>query len=46
MLRNLVSNIEKENILEEKKLRQLRTNPQSVSFQVKYPVVQKDYSNE
>ena len=46
MLRNLVSNIEKENLLEEKKLRQLRTNPQSVSFQVKYPVVQKDYSNE
>tara|TARA_B100001105_G_C22365040_1_gene432235 strand:- start:815 stop:1504 length:690 start_codon:yes stop_codon:yes gene_type:complete len=45
-LKSLVSNIEKENVLEEKKFRQLRTNPQSVSFQVKYPVVQKDYSNE
>ena len=46
MLRNLVSNIEKENILEEKKRRQLRTNPHSQSFRVKYPVVQKDCSNE
>ena len=45
-LKSIVSNIEKENILEEKKRRQLRTNPQSVSFRVKYPVVQKDCSNE
>jgi len=45
-LKALVSNIEKENILEEKKLRQLTTNPHSQSFRVKYPVVQKDCSNE
>ena len=31
-LKSLVSNIEKENILEEKKTRQLRTNPSSVDL--------------
>ena len=45
-LKSLVSNIEKENILEEKKTRQLRTNPSSVNFDVKFPVPQKDCSNE
>ena len=45
-LKSLVSNIEKEKALEEKDRRQLRTNPYSVDFKVKYPVVQKDCSNE
>ena len=45
-LKSIVSNIEKENKLEEKKFRQLRTNPSSVAFNVKFPVVQKDCSNE
>ena len=45
-LKSIVSNIEKEKALEEKKLRQLRTNIHSQSFRVKYPVVQKDCSNE
>ena len=45
-LKSLVSNIKKENVLEEKKLRQLRTNPHSIDFDVKFPVVQKEYSNE
>ena len=45
-LKSLVSNIEKENILEEKKTRQLRTNPSSVDFNVRFPVAQKDCSNE
>ena len=45
-LKSIVSNIEKENKLEEKEFRQLRTNPSSVSFNVKFPVVQKDCSNE
>ena len=46
LLKSIVTNIKKENDLEEKKLRQLRTNPSSVQFDVKFPVVQKDYSNE
>ena len=45
-LKSLVSNIEKENVLEEKKLRQLRTNPSSIPFDVKFPVAQKDCTNE
>ena len=45
-LKSLVSNIEKENVFKEKERRQLRTNPYSVNFKVKYPVVQKDCSNE
>ena len=45
-LKSIASNIEKENVLEEKKLRQLRTNPFSIPFDVKFPVVQKDCSNE
>ena len=45
-LKSLVSNIEKENVLEEKKLRQLRTNPSSIPFDVKFPVAQKDCINE
>ena len=45
-LKSIVSNIEKEKMLEEKKNKQLRTNPNSVQFDVKFPVVQKDYSNE
>ena len=45
-LKSIASNIEKENVLEEKKLRQLRTNPASVSFDVKFPVAQKDCFNE
>ena len=45
-LKSLVSNIEKENVLEEKKTRQLRTNPSSVDFNVRFPVAQKDCSNE
>ena len=45
-LKSLVSNIEKENVLEEKKTRQLRTNPSSVDFKVRFPVAQKDCSNE
>jgi len=45
-LKSLVSNIKKENVLEEKKLRQLRTSPHAIDFDVKFPVVQKDYSNE
>ena len=45
-LKSLVSNIEKENVLEEKKTRQLRTNPSSVDFNVRFPVAQKDSSNE
>jgi len=45
-LKSIVTNIKKENDLEEKKLRQLRTNPSSVQFDVKFPVVQKDCSNE
>ena len=43
-LKSLVSNIEKENILEKKKLRQLRTNPFSIPFDMKFPVIQKDCS--
>ena len=46
LLKSVVSNIEKEKILEEKKNRQLRTNPNSIRFDVKFPVVQKDHSNE
>jgi len=46
LLKSLVSNIEKENVLEEKKTRQLRTNPSSVDFNVRFPVAQKDCSNE
>ena len=46
LLKSLVSNIEKENILEEKKTRQLRTNPSSVDFNVRFPVAQRDCSNE
>ena len=45
-LKSLVSNIEKENVLEEKKTRQLRTNPSSVDFNVRFPVAQKDCSNK
>ena len=45
-LKSIASNIEKEKMLEEKKNRQLRTNPSSVQFDVKFPVVQKDCSNE
>ena len=44
-LKSLVSNIEKENILEKKKLRQLRTNPFSIPFDMKFPVIQKDCSD-
>ena len=43
-LKSLVSNIEKENILEKKKLKQLRTNPFSIPFDMKFPVIQKDCS--
>ena len=46
LLKSVVSNIEKEKMLEEKKNRQLRTNPFSISFDLKFPVVQKDCSNE
>ena len=46
LLKSVVSNIEKEKLLEEKKNRQLRTNPSSIQFDVKFPVVQKDCSNE
>ena len=45
-LKSIVTNIKKENKLEEKKLTQLRTNPSSVQFDVKFPVVQKDLSDE
>ena len=45
-LKSLVSNIEKEDVLEKKKLTQLRTNPSSIDFDVKFPVVQKNYSNK
>jgi hypothetical protein len=45
-LKSIASNIEKEKMLEEKKNRQLRTNPFSTPFDVKFPVVQKDCSNE
>ena len=45
-LKSIASNIEKENVLEEKKTRQLRTNPSSIDFNVRFPVAQKDYSNE
>ena len=45
-LKSIASNIETEKALKEKKRRQLRTNPQSLDFDVKYPVVQKDCSNE
>ena len=45
-LKSIASNIEKEKMLEEKKNRQLRTNPFSIPFDVKFPVVQKDCSNE
>jgi hypothetical protein len=45
-LKSIVTNIKKENDLEEKKLKQLRTNPSSVEFDVKFPVVEKDCSNE
>jgi hypothetical protein len=41
LLKSVVSNIEKEKMLEEKKNRQLRTNPFSIPFDVKFPVVQK-----
>ena len=46
LLKSVVSNIEKEKLLEEKKNRQLRTNPNSIQFNVKFPVVQKDCSNK
>ena len=45
-LKSLVYNIEKEDVLEKKKLTQLRTNPSSIDFDVKFPVVQKNYSNK
>lgn len=45
-LKSIVTNIKKENKIEEKKLTQLRTNPSSVQFDVKFPVVQKDLSDE
>ena len=45
-LKSLVSNIEKENVLEKKKLRQLRTNPFSIPFDMKFPVIQRDCSDE
>ena len=45
LLKSVVSNIEKEKMLEEKKNRQLRTSPFSIPFDVKFPVVQKDCSN-
>jgi hypothetical protein len=45
-LKSIVTNIKKENKIEEKKLTQLRTNPSSVQFDVKFPVVEKDCSNE
>ena len=46
LLKSVVSNIEKNNILEEKKLRKLQTNPSSIPFDVKFPVIQRNYSNE
>jgi len=46
LLKSIVTNIENENKLEEKKLRQLRTNPSSVQFDVNFPVVKNDCSNE
>ena len=46
LLKSVVSNIEKENVLEEKKTRQLRTNPSSIDFNVRFPVTQKDFSNK
>ena len=45
-LKSIASNIEKEKMLEEKRNRQLRTSPFSIPFDVKFPVVQKDCSNE
>ena len=39
LLKSVVSNIEKEKLLEEKKNRQLRTSPFSIPFDVKFPVV-------
>ena len=45
-LKSIASNIEKEKMMEEKRNRQLRTNPFSIPFDVKFPVVQKDCSNE
>ena len=45
-LKSLVFNIEKNNILEKKKLRKLQTNPSSIPFDVKFPVIQRDCSNE
>jgi hypothetical protein len=45
-LKSIATNIEKEKMLEEKKLKQLRTNPSSIQFDVKFPVVQKDCSSE
>ena len=46
LLKSVVSNIEKNNILEEKKLRKLQTNPSSIPFDMKFPVIQRDCSNE
>ena len=46
LLKSVVSNIEKNNILEEKKLRKLQTNPSSIPFDMKFPVIQRNYSNE
>ena len=46
LLKSIATNIEKEKMLEEKKLKQLRTNPSSIQFDVKFPVVQKDCSSE
>ena len=42
-LKSIASNIEKEKMLEEKRNRQLRTNPFSISFDLKFPVVAVDF---
>ena len=45
-LKSLVSNLEKEKQFEEMERRQLTTNPNSIDFNVKFPVAQKDCTNE
>ena len=45
LLKSLAGSIDNENVMEDKKRRQLRTNPFSKPFDMNFPVIEKDCSN-
>ena len=46
LLKSLAGSIDNENVMEDKKRRQLRTNPFSKPFDMNFPVIEKDCSNK